>query len=149
MSVNTHTHLWQIIRCISGRFVTFFKNWNHQFCREWIFPEYIFIYIKLLCFIIYKTIASQCSSYHIVPHYSQFWAKIKMTAYIHKYDRRSCKHRNFWLKALHRQCSCVMENVILMRLRSCYFVTDRTLSAKRISLGNFFFHVITMTYFFR
>ena len=54
-----------------------------------------FIYIKLLCFIIFKTIASQCSSYHIVPHYSHLVGKSKMTVYIHKYDRRSCKHRYF------------------------------------------------------
>ena len=33
-SVNTNTHLWQIIRCISGCFVTFFKNWNHQIYRK-------------------------------------------------------------------------------------------------------------------
>ena len=55
----------------------------------------LFIYIKLLCFIIFKTIASQCSSYHIVPHYSHLVGKSKMTVYIHKYDRRSCKHRYF------------------------------------------------------
>ena len=30
---------------------------------------------------------------------------------------------------------------MLMSLRSCYFVTGKTLSAKRISLGNYFFHV--------
>ena len=40
-----------------------------------------FIYIKLLCFIIFKTIASQCSSYHIVPHYSHLVGKSKMTVY--------------------------------------------------------------------
>ena len=32
-------------------------------------------------------------------------------------------------------------------VKICYFVTDKTLSAKRISLGNYFFHVTTMTYF--
>ena len=119
-------------------------------CQEYLvqnFGEYIFMYIKLLCFIIFKTIASQCSSYHKVPHYYHLVGKSKMAVYIHKYDRRSCKHRHFWLKALHRQGSCVKENVMLMPLRSCYFVTDKTLSAKRISLGNYFFHVTTMTYF--
>ena len=45
-----------------------------------------FIYIKLLCFIIFKTIAPQCSSYHMVPFYSNLVGKIKMTVYIHNYD---------------------------------------------------------------
>ena len=30
------------------------------------------------------------------------------------------------------------ENVILMPLRSCHFVADKTLSAKLISLGNYY-----------